>query len=1234
MYKLGRKNNGLEFVPVSKHISEVNINFIRFSPIDEYKFVSCGRENIRFWRLKSSYLNGCPVVLNHHARQSNFTVLDYCFTAESSRQGKERRVVVGAQTGMVYIVDHDTRKLQQVLRLHEQAICSLKIGGGFCVTGSADQYIRVWPLDFGEFYVEAKHDGSVVALDISKDGLSVGLGTTKGYLGILDLTRQDCKTVIRAHFAGVDGLGIDLPSEQLISLGKDDTIRVWDTDICQQNYEFNYSSKDECVCIASLSSSKFIGGFASGIVRVFDISSVSVVEERCYLKNSVVDLKVSKDKRFIIVGDSFGIYAIIDIKSGYQLVKYIYGDLEAVSGMKVSIAISDDSNRIAIIGKNNTEIDLYDTKVFSRVFGFGLNKSKAHSVVFNKFNPNELIVLCVDGAVRFYDIGRSEGVRVKYMIRKSHGPFISSIITITPYMYITGGADGLLRVWTIQPGNPALIQICSMEGHLREVIDFILDENSKALFSVGGDEGIFVWDIYELFELDEQAERLLTSNGEYHGVSSYNSAEDFEWEKNEKQREKRILEEIKDVLELNETEEKIDNTDKEEKEVVVVLKEGIENKKTEDDSVVCLTDDDPDTERIEYKRIVDTEERKETKPYNYQPEFLRRKNELSFVHFLPDNDITPSFDFTSLNNQQKASLKFINSIETRSSNNFHFNKETNQLFYFTENKLIIENLDETREQKIIHINERISCMLFSKKLNFVILGCFNTTEDFQSPIYIIDLHTHSMKKRQLHRKGIQKIALSPDGEYLLTIGTYNDKGLYIVRLSDLEIFYKETLYRTANDCKIVYNKFLQMYVCFVLATDNLTVITFNDKKTNIIQKFSLPFNLNKKMDFCLNCIEVKKIDKFGYFLFLGSNFGDFVVTRFSLSYEIVPDSFNVLINSKIAEGEITSLTTKKKQNIISIGTSNGFLMNFKFIEETLKEFNPATDIVTLNLNKPIRTVQHHDCLTKGLVLLADGSINYFDFSAEKSSEFLSLVNNQNPIVRMEVMNNEKNNLLICQHSNGDVNIYKANNLEFVYKVPIDFPVTSFCIMNKKQQIVFFGEDNKISFYSPFSDLSRTCTYTPINKDHTTNKDTTHSFSLVESIKTSNKEFYILANKKGEVYISDLSTEEKGVRLFKLVLPNFNGKVISLNYTTAGYLAVADNKGRVFIFRNKNPLTTKLSEIEFDFSNTFTVETENRYDYNWVKLASSELEKHKNYLYVIANKMNHLLIYNCVTRDVG
>lgn len=53
---------------IAKQISEFPIQKIRFSPFEEFGLVSCGRENIRFWRIRKGHLPGRPVLLNEYAR--------------------------------------------------------------------------------------------------------------------------------------------------------------------------------------------------------------------------------------------------------------------------------------------------------------------------------------------------------------------------------------------------------------------------------------------------------------------------------------------------------------------------------------------------------------------------------------------------------------------------------------------------------------------------------------------------------------------------------------------------------------------------------------------------------------------------------------------------------------------------------------------------------------------------------------------------------------------------------------------------------------------------------------------------------------------------------------------------------------------------------------------------------------------------------------------------------------
>ena len=85
----------------ARQMSDFNILALKFSPVDTERLVSCGKENIRFWRINKGYLPGQPVILNHHARSTVFTIFDYEFAFEdpsaAQQFGKIKRIFVASK---------------------------------------------------------------------------------------------------------------------------------------------------------------------------------------------------------------------------------------------------------------------------------------------------------------------------------------------------------------------------------------------------------------------------------------------------------------------------------------------------------------------------------------------------------------------------------------------------------------------------------------------------------------------------------------------------------------------------------------------------------------------------------------------------------------------------------------------------------------------------------------------------------------------------------------------------------------------------------------------------------------------------------------------------------------------------------------------------------------------------------------------------------------------------------
>jgi len=87
--------------------------------------------------------------------------------------------------------------------------------------------------------MEAQHEGTVSAVDISTDGLKVVCGTTYGSIGILDKSNQNYKTLLRSHTGEILAMDFHKQKQNIITVSTDKTIRLWDIETNDEVYEFS-----------------------------------------------------------------------------------------------------------------------------------------------------------------------------------------------------------------------------------------------------------------------------------------------------------------------------------------------------------------------------------------------------------------------------------------------------------------------------------------------------------------------------------------------------------------------------------------------------------------------------------------------------------------------------------------------------------------------------------------------------------------------------------------------------------------------------------------------------------------------------------------------------------------------------------------------------------------------------------------------------------------------------------
>lgn len=310
---------------VAKQISDFDITKLKFNRFDDTQLVSCGRENIRIWRMHRNHLPARPVLLNAYARNVQYTDITYDVSGKS--------IFVASDRGHVLKIQHPSLQVVAAYKLHESGINCIHVQNACCITGGQDHLLRVWPLDFNDFLLEARHEGSITCLAMQEDkGHRLVIGTNAGTLGILDLPHHRYETMVRSHHESVTQILERRGNDTMVTVGSDNTVRVWNAS-GQQVVEFwSESDAPTSICDLNFSANQLLAGFESGFIRVFDIATAVCSMERKYCNVPITSLLVSTYMgRWVIVGYADGVLHVLDYNDHLRLMYEYQSPLFAAS---------------------------------------------------------------------------------------------------------------------------------------------------------------------------------------------------------------------------------------------------------------------------------------------------------------------------------------------------------------------------------------------------------------------------------------------------------------------------------------------------------------------------------------------------------------------------------------------------------------------------------------------------------------------------------------------------------------------------------------------------------------------------------------------------------------------------------------------------------------------------------------------------------------------------------------
>ena len=1072
-----------------------HINTIKFSPFEEEILYSCGRENIKCWRIKNDHLNGKAIVLNQFARGNDFLCLDYNNTMFGDDFSNKGKVYVGSNGGCIFQVACNNQELEAVYKVQDSAILSLAVNEAFCATGSKDGYLRIWPVDFSEFLIEAKHDTGVCAVDISYDAMDILCGTLGGSIGILNVQNKEYKTILRSPPNIVKELILHPSGDYLFSIEGDNSVRIWDIEHKAEAFQF-VSSKDPPICVAAPKELFFACGFSSGILKIFDLEKTEVLYECKPFKSSLNNLLYIQNDKLLVTMSAQGNISIHDCSNNYIQIKIINIDTPAIY---TDISLAVEADYFATIGPESNCALVWNSLTFGMKNRVPINNFFIKRICL--INKNLLACILDNCNVKFYALSTYEGVCIKELMNL-HINNVNQFITSHNYKYlISSGEEGMIKVWDMKMVFKTMHSYQQFIGHATGVRGLILMENKGLLISASENSGIYFWNFlgdttFTESEIIQEIEKLnvpshlkmlnekstLMENSI--GGKSINLKNVKNINKNEK---KQLL--TKDIRTQHmEKEYKAENDFEKTNPNLEIINKGIKENDPNDTNkdklydlkVLSVGKEDNDEINISYTNTdfnIDQEALNRFDTSNISPDDPKNQeinNKILFKgKYLPDkltNFVEPEV------NSNILYLKFCLGLSVNSMNNLVFNKKDKWYAYTVNNKIIIEFLENERREIILtDSKDELSCLLMTPNGKYLIsaVGCTNREE--YAPIFIYEtfnLNFILKKKLNFHFKGIQNIAISPDCKYMVSIGTVEEKSVCVWNFTNLTVIDSKSVKfnpfcavcEERVDGNLYFMTAAQHVISFWKINENYKLDGFHmnfEDLTNqrIVGEYITGLTLTPyftKIRTCYAILSTNKgnimvVDKEKKTLFKKYIISKFPLTKiFFIGEHFICAGEGPLAycwkfeNEKLENKNIFSFLEKEKATLLFLDSA----VNSVALSETGEEGLLTTDIgsiffmnfeeraafkiISAHINCKINSL---DCDISNLNLISsgeDGGIRCWTLDSFDQRFLLQKIG-KNP---NKILLNPKENILIIQFENEYLSLYNMTSLKSLGKIAI------------------------------------------------------------------------------------------------------------------------------------------------------------------------------------------------------
>lgn len=755
---------------LAKAHTDVDIHTIKVAFFDETRMVSCGRDNVRLWRIRNGSLRSCPVNLGEYHSQ-DFTDVAFEEGLSSCQPIDDRTLYASSRSGYIFEIDYSRVEVKNVRKLlpaqhqhglHREkwtfrtgpgiAINSISVSASFCATGSEDGFLRLWPLDFTSVFLEAEHEGPVSLVSVSSDSLQVLAATSSGILGFLDVSSRDYNTLMRSHTSSVLGFSLDGVHRHLTTASSDGTVRIWNMDSMHQLYDF---VSEDCPCSVAFhpSEQKFSCGFSSGTIRVFDIPNGKLLAEHKHFKGEIVGLVFSPNGEFMYSASSEGSLAQYDAADEDHSAIRVVCSLVAPGSERSpdALTVSRDSRCLAFVGPSEYVVTVADARSLDELLHVDVSILDASSpgldsalkVCFASSSAGQLLVSTSANRILWVD---TKTGRVLREVSKVHRPQCSSLTVSEDCRFLLTAGHSTLKVWDYNVQRKSQMFI----GHSQPVCQVGFTPDQLSVISVG--DAIFIWDFLALLQDSSNCDRFVRFSSSYGGLPDAHGGR----LSNSMPRHVAPVPSSPPQLDLRAVDSEINSPN------ITALNKNLEPEPKSSASFLKVT------ELTSVSPLTCCVSSGEMKSHSVRPDCYR--------HFIPrfKNSVRDQNSAVPTSGEEDSKLKAVIGYNGNGRGNMAWSPDQGLFVYSCGCIVVIENLHSGTQKHLLGHDGEISCLAVTHDAQTVASGA-GGADGMRSQICIWDVQSGACRRTISHHKGaIQCLAFSRDDRFFLSVGDFSD----------------------------------------------------------------------------------------------------------------------------------------------------------------------------------------------------------------------------------------------------------------------------------------------------------------------------------------------------------------------------------------------------------------------------------------------------------------------------